>query len=152
MLFCRHFTFSSVNTRQTVQKSRQEDFSYGRELYLVLTTSKLSSSYSNRQSIWRGKASFLQRSLLQLQSDGRRREKCVWKCSRKFQNSGMDIPVYDKSVRQSTSEISVDLARATGLISENRRFKIRGLQQYFLVQAPCCLTEEDNIDVSELLF
>jgi hypothetical protein len=45
----------------------------------------------------------------------------------KFQNGPTDFPVYENSVRQSISETDVDVARATGLILENRRFKIRGI-------------------------
>jgi len=36
-------------------------------------------------------------------------------------------PCYDSSVWQSTSETGEEAARATGLILENRRFKILGL-------------------------
>jgi hypothetical protein len=57
-----------------------------------------------------------QRSLLQLLNDGRRREKCVGKWCTEFQNGGTDIHVYDSSVRHSTSERGVDIARSTELI------------------------------------
>jgi hypothetical protein len=54
------------------------------------------------------------------------REVCQ-KMEQKFQNGGTDFPAYENSVRQCISETDVDVARATGLILENRRFKIRGL-------------------------
>jgi len=48
LLLCRDIIFGNANTQQTVHNSRQADVSYGRERYLVLTTSKLSSRYSYR--------------------------------------------------------------------------------------------------------
>ena len=56
-----------------------------------------------------------------------RKQKCVRKCNRKFENEGMDIRVYYSFVRHSTSEAGLDLARTKGLKLENRRYKIRGL-------------------------